>query len=99
MPPISNEIKGHMIAFVRPAVRLSVRPFVTLFCACHIIRTLHARVFKFYICVPHEKIADLYFFLVWYVFFFFFFFFFSFAPLKKSELSLVSKYFNWVLEI
>ena len=58
MPPISNEIDGaYYFAFVRP----SVCPFVKLFCACHIL-TLHARVLKFYIWVPNEKIADPYFF-------------------------------------
>ena len=58
--PISNEIlMGHIIlpSFVHP----SVCPLVTLFGACHILRTLHARVLKFYIWVLNEKIADLYF--------------------------------------
>ena len=40
-----------------------VHPFVKLFCACHILRTLQARVLKFYIWVPNEKIADPCFFL------------------------------------
>ena len=58
MPPVSNEIDGaYDFAFVCP----SVCPFVRLFCACHILRTLQARVLKFYIWVPNEKIADLYF--------------------------------------
>ena len=26
--------------------------------ACHIFRTLHARVLKFHILIPHRKIAD-----------------------------------------
>ena len=43
-------------------LRSSVCPFITLFCACHILRTLHARVLEFYIWVPHEKAADPYFF-------------------------------------
>ena len=30
--------------------------------ACHILRTVHARVLKFHIWIPHGKIADLYFF-------------------------------------
>ena len=47
-----------LLLFVRP----SVCPFVMLFCACHVLRTLHARVLKFYLWVPHEKIADPYFF-------------------------------------
>ena len=48
--------------------------------ACHILRTVHARVLKFHIWIPHGKIADLYFFSCpsclpfW-----------SYAPLKKSE--------------
>ena len=33
--------------------------------ACHILWTVHARVLKFHIWIPHGKIADLYFFLVW----------------------------------
>ena len=32
--------------------------------ACHILWTVHARVLKFHIGIPHGKIADLYFFLV-----------------------------------
>ena len=32
--------------------------------ACHILRTVHARVLKFHIWIPHGKIADPYFFLV-----------------------------------
>ena len=43
-------------------VRLSVCRFIKLFCACHILRTLHARVLKFYIWFSNEKIADPYFF-------------------------------------
>ena len=55
MLPVSNEIDGaYYFAFVCP--------FVKLFCACHILKTLHARVLKFYIRVPNEKIADPYFF-------------------------------------
>ena len=59
LPPISNEINGaYYFAFVCP----SVCPFVKLFCACHILRILPARVLKFYIWVPNEKIVDPYFF-------------------------------------
>ena len=43
-------------------VHLSVCPFVKLLCACHILRTLHARVLNFCIWVPNEKIAYPYFF-------------------------------------
>ena len=32
--------------------------------ACHILWTVHARVLKFYIWIPHGKVADSYFFLV-----------------------------------
>ena len=32
------------------------------FDACHILRTMHARVLKFHIWIPHGKIADPYFF-------------------------------------
>ena len=32
--------------------------------ACHILRTVHARILKFHVWVPHEKIADPYFFVV-----------------------------------
>ena len=41
-----------------------VCPFVTLFDACHIIWTMHARILKFHIWIPHGKIADPYFLLV-----------------------------------
>ena len=68
--------------FVHPSVCL----FVKLFCACHMLRTLHARVLKFYIWVPNEKIDDPYFFfLVRHVCL-------ELCPFeKKSELNLVSK--------
>ena len=48
--------------------------------ACHILLTVHARVLKFHIWIPHGKIADQYFFSCpsslpfW-----------SYAPLKKIE--------------
>ena len=32
--------------------------------ACHILRTVHARVLKFHIWIPHGKITDSYFFLI-----------------------------------
>ena len=32
--------------------------------ACHILHTVHARVLKFHIWIPHGKIADTHFFLV-----------------------------------
>ena len=39
---------------------VSVHPFVTLFDACHTLWTMHARVLKFHIWIPQEKIADPY---------------------------------------
>ena len=59
------KLMGHII--LPSFVTLSVGLFVKLFCACHILRTLHARVLKFYIWFPNEKIADQYFFLVQHV--------------------------------
>ena len=61
MPSVSNKFDE---AYYLPSfVRLSVCPFVeAFFCVCHILRTLHARVLKFYIWVPSEKVADLKFF-------------------------------------
>ena len=50
---------GHMI--LPSFVHSTVCPFIKLFCACHILRNLHAKVLKFYIWVPNEKIADPYF--------------------------------------
>ena len=58
MLPISNEIDG---AYCFAVVGPFVHPFVTLFCACHILRT-DARVLIFYIWISHEKIDDPYFF-------------------------------------
>ena len=69
-------------------LHLSIRLFVrssSFFCACHILRTLHARVLKFYIWVPNAKIADPYFVSCLACLF-------KVMPLwKKSELNLVSK--------
>ena len=62
--------------------------------ACHILWTVHARVLKFYIWIPHGKIADLYFFSCpsylpfW-----------SCAPLKKSERNFVSKISRKIFEL
>ena len=49
MSPISNEISvAYYFDFVRSFVRsVSVRPIVMLSCACHIFRTLPAKVLKF----------------------------------------------------
>ena len=77
------KLMGHIILPL--SVCLSVCPFVKRFSACHILRTLHARVLKFYIWVPNEKIADRYFFSCPACLF-------RVMPLcKKSELNLVSK--------
>ena len=42
------------------ALQNFVHPFVTRFCACHILRTMYARVLKLYIPVgiPYEKKID-----------------------------------------
>ena len=66
MPQFRMKLVGHIAlpSFVCPFIRSS-----NLIGACHILRTLYARVSKFYIWVPHEKLAD----------------FQSYAPLKKSE--------------
>ena len=61
--------------------------------ACHILWTVHARVLKFHIWIPHGKIADPYVFLVWDLSFW------SYAPLKKSEWNLVSKISQNVFEL
>ena len=54
--------------------------------ACHILGTVHARVLKFHIWIPHGKIADPYFFSCQS-----YLPFWSYAPLKKSEWNLVSQ--------
>ena len=54
--------------------------------SCHISRTVHARVSKFHIWIPHGKIDDPYFFFCQR-----YLPFGSYAPLKKSEWNLVSK--------
>ena len=52
IPPTSKKLTGHI------GIGLSVRPSVRS------SRTVHARVLKFYIWIPHGKIADTHFFLV-----------------------------------
>ena len=81
--PTSKKLEGYIGFGLHP----SVIPFVTLFDACQILRTISAKVLKFNIWIPHEKRADLYFFsCLSYVLFW------SYAPLKKkSEWNLVSK--------
>ena len=63
--------------------------------ACHILWTVHARVLKFDIWIPHGKIADpiCFFFCPNYLPFW------SYAPLKKSEWNLVSKISQKVFEL
>ena len=84
---------GHIVlpSFIRQSVR--ERPFVTHFCACHIFRTLHARVSKFYIWVFNEKLADPF------VFCFFCFFFFFFVFLFFCFLFFVVVFFFFVVVV
>ena len=71
-----------------------IHPFVNLFDACLILWTVHTRVLKFHIWIPHGKIADLFFFsCLSYLPFW------SYAPLKKSEWHLVSKRSQKVFEL
>ena len=83
---------------VRPSVRLSfrpsVRPFVTLFDAQHNFKTMNASVLKFHIWIPHEKIADTYFFS-WQDYAPFL----SYGPLKKYGCNLVSKISQKLLKL
>ena len=64
MPPTSKKLKGH-IDFglsIRVCICASVCLLKTLFDACHILCTVHARVLKFHMWIPHGKIADPYYF-------------------------------------
>ena len=62
------------------------------FDACHILWTLHARVLKFHIWIPHGRIADQYFFSCpsylpfW-----------SYAPLKKNRMKSDACHILWIL--
>ena len=58
LPPTSKKLEGHIALGL--CIRPSVCPLVTLFDACHILWTVHAWVLKFYIWIPHGKVADLY---------------------------------------
>ena len=60
---------------------------------CHILWTVHTRIFKFHKWIPHGKIADLNFFSSSYLPFW------SYASLKKSEWNLVSKMSQKVFEL
>ena len=55
--PNFREVGGILLAVVYPLVR----PFVTFFGMSGILRTVHARILKFYKCIAEGKIADLYF--------------------------------------
>ena len=89
----------HVFFLVRVISLSGVMPFEkirTKSDACHILWTVHTRVLKFHIWIPHGKVADPY----------FFFFscpsylpFWSYAPLKKSEWNLVSKISQKVFEL
>ena len=62
----------------------SICPSVTLFDACRILRTVHARVLKFHLWIPYGKIANPHLFSCpSYIPFW------SYAPLKKSEWNLM----------
>ena len=52
MPPTSKKLEGDIASGA----------FVMLFDAFHNFRTVHATVLNFFIWIPHEKIADTYFF-------------------------------------
>ena len=52
--PNFKEVKGHV------AFGLYVRPSITLFYACHILRTMHAGVLKFNIWIPHGNDQNLF---------------------------------------
>ena len=68
IPPTSKKLIEH-IGFGL-SVRPSVCPFVMLFDACHILWTMHARVLKFHIWIPHGTIADPFFFFLFFLSFF-----------------------------
>ena len=89
-PQLQRSWQGILVSCC-PCVCACMCLFVTLFDACHILWTVHARVLKFHRWIPHGKIADPYFFSCpsylpfW-----------SYAPLKKSDWNLVSK-ISWKL--
>ena len=60
MPQTSKNLRGILLLGCA-----CVRPSVMLFDACHILWTVHARVLKYHIWIPHGKIAyPYYFFLI-----------------------------------
>ena len=82
MPPNSKKLTGHIDFGL--CIRASVRSS----------RTVHARVLKFHIWIPHGKVADTRFFCSSYRPFW------SYSPLKKSERNLmharVLKFHVWI---
>ena len=56
MPPTSKKLTEHIVFGL--SVPVSVCSFVTLFDACRILWTMHARALKFHILIPHGKITD-----------------------------------------
>ena len=53
-PPNLEEVEGGISLWGCACIH----PSVTLFDACHILWTMHARVLKFHRWIPHGKIAD-----------------------------------------
>ena len=93
--PNFKEVGGaYCFWVVRLSVRPSFRPFVTLFDAYYNFRTVNATVLKFLILIPHEKIADTYFFS-WQDYAPFL----SYGPLKKYGWNLVSKISQKLLKL
>ena len=93
--PNFEEVDGaYWFRVVYACMPVCVCPFVTLFDACHILWTLHTRVLKFHIWIPHGQIADPYFFSSPS-----FLPFWSYAPWKKSEWNLVGKISEKVFEL
>ena len=83
--PSFKEVEGaYWFGVVLACVHPSMCLFITLFEACHILWTVHARVLKFHIWVPHGKIADTHLFS-----YPSYLTFWSYALLKKSEWNLI----------
>ena len=54
-PSFEEVVVAYWFRVVRASVCPSVDPFVTLFDACHILWTVHARVLKFHIWILYEN--------------------------------------------
>ena len=95
-PQLRRSWRGILVSGC-PCVRASVRACVRSIHAFHILWTVHARVLKFHIWIPHGKIADTRF------FFFVFFFltsylpFWSYAPLKKIRMKSDACHILWTV--